>query len=35
MRWRTYERRREHWERVVAKANEEFVIRGNRMLGRL
>ncbi len=35
MRWRTYDRKRERWERVVEKANAEFVIRGKRMLGRL
>ena len=32
MRWRTYERRYERWERVVEKANEEFAIRAGRLL---
>jgi hypothetical protein len=32
MRWRTYERKYERWERVVEKANEEFTIRAARLL---
>jgi hypothetical protein len=32
MRWRTYERRYERWERVVEKAHEEFTIRAARLL---
>jgi hypothetical protein len=32
MRWRTYERKYERWERVVEKANEEFGIRAARVL---
>jgi hypothetical protein len=32
MRWRTYERRYDRWERVVEKANEEFAIRAARLL---
>jgi hypothetical protein len=32
MRWRTYERQYERWERVVEKADEEFTIRAARLL---
>jgi hypothetical protein len=32
MRWRTYERKYERWERVVEKANEEFAVRAARLL---
>jgi hypothetical protein len=32
MRWRTYERKYERWEQVVEKANEEFTVRGARLL---
>ena len=32
MRWRTSERKYEHWERVVEKANEEFAVRAARLL---
>ena len=32
MRWPTYERKYERWERVVEKANEEFAIRTARLL---
>jgi hypothetical protein len=32
MRWRTYERKYEHWEQVVEKANEEFAVRAARLL---
>jgi hypothetical protein len=32
MRWRTYERRYERWERAVEKAHEEFTIRAARLL---
>ena len=33
MRWRTYLRKYERWERVVERANEEFVLRSIRILG--
>jgi hypothetical protein len=32
MRWRTYERKYEHWEQVVEKANDEFTVRAARLL---
>jgi hypothetical protein len=32
MRWKTYWEKRERWERAVERANEEFVIRGKRIL---
>jgi hypothetical protein len=32
MRWRTYERKYERWERAVEKADEEFTIRAARLL---
>jgi hypothetical protein len=32
MRWRTYERQFERWAQVVEKANEEFTVRGARLL---
>jgi hypothetical protein len=35
MRWRTYERKYQRWERAVEKANEEFVIRADRLFMRL
>ena len=35
MRWRTYERKYELWERVIEKADEEFVISAKRLLKRL
>jgi hypothetical protein len=31
MRWRTYERKYERWERVVEKANDEFMTRVRRL----
>jgi hypothetical protein len=31
MRWRTYERKYERWERVVEKANDEFMTRARRL----
>jgi hypothetical protein len=34
VRWRTYERKYERWERVVERANEEFAIQVARLLGR-
>jgi hypothetical protein len=34
MRWRTYERKYRRWEWVVARANEEFIIQGTRLLER-
>jgi hypothetical protein len=35
MRWRTYERKYERWERVIGRANKEFVISAKRLLQRL
>jgi hypothetical protein len=32
MRWRTYERKYDVWERAVEKADEEFTIRAGRIL---
>jgi hypothetical protein len=32
MRWRTYERKYERWERAVEKADEEFAVRAARLL---
>jgi hypothetical protein len=32
MRWRTYERKHERWERAVGNANEEFAVRVARLL---
>jgi hypothetical protein len=34
MRWRTYERKFQIWERAVEKANEEFTVRAMRILRR-
>jgi hypothetical protein len=34
MRWRTYDRKYERWERAVEKADEEFVISAKRLLKR-
>jgi hypothetical protein len=34
MRWRTFERKYEHWERVVEEANGEFTISAIRLLSR-
>ena len=34
MRWRTYERKYQRWERVVEKANAEFTIQAMRILSR-
>jgi len=34
MRWRTYDTKYERWERVVARANEEFTIRAMQILRR-
>jgi hypothetical protein len=35
MRWRTYERKYERWDRAVERADGEFAIRATRLLGRL
>jgi hypothetical protein len=32
MRWRTYERKYERWERMVEKADAEFAVRAARLL---
>jgi hypothetical protein len=32
MRWQTYERKYERWERVVEKADAEFAVRAARLL---
>jgi hypothetical protein len=32
MRWRTYERKYEIWERAVEEANDEFTVRAARLL---
>jgi hypothetical protein len=32
VRWRTYERKYERWERAVERANEEFTVRAARFL---